>query len=99
FPFRIIMLRVSLSRFTIWYALFMLCEGPQVLDREVPIALHHLVGLPAAELLQDVGRGAALDVPARPGVAEVVPAKPGDAGAARGLLKDRAIATRQRSLA
>src|SRR6202034_3030253 len=99
FPFRISILRVPLSRCTIWYALFMLREGPQVLDREVPVALHHFIGLPASELLQDVRRRAALDVPTRPGVAEVVPAKPGDAGAACGRLEDRAIGIRQRSLA
>lgn len=46
---------------------------------------HHLGGLPAAQLLQDEERHAALHQPARPGVAQVVPVEVCDACAFEGL--------------
>lgn len=46
-----------------------------MVSRQVRILLHHLRRRPSAQLLQYVLRGAFLNVPACPGVPEVMPAE------------------------
>lgn len=53
--------------------------------RQARVSPHHLGRLPATQLLQDEERHASLYQPARPGVAQVVPAEVRDAGALEGL--------------
>lgn len=50
----------------------------QMLAGEVRVAAHHLRALPAAEFLQGVQGRPGLDVPAGPGVPQVVPPEVGN---------------------
>jgi hypothetical protein len=56
----------------------------QMISRQVRVPLHHLQCLPSAKLLEHLQRCASLNVPARPSVPQIVPAKVTDTGAFHG---------------